>query len=76
MATNADGAFWAPISSIFDFTLKFEETIFDIAVSSVVAIFAVFLFRHYYKQPVVARGGILLWTKLVSLVLCWANPSD
>ncbi|KAJ3493276.1 hypothetical protein NLG97_g4832 [Lecanicillium saksenae] len=83
MATNADGAFWAPIASIFDFTLKFEETIFGIAVSAVVLLLAPFIFWHYFKKPVYARGGILLGIKLsmagilfaaqLAILVLWAS---
>ncbi|KAJ6788206.1 hypothetical protein PWT90_02171 [Aphanocladium album] len=73
MATNADGAFWAPISPIFDFTLKFEETIFGIVVSTVVVLFAPSLFWHYFKKPIYARGGMLLGAKLATVGILFAS---
>lgn len=67
MATSTDEAFWPPIGSIFDLTLKFEEIIFSIAFSSAAVALFLFLFRHYCQQPVCARNGMLLWAKLVSI---------
>ncbi|OAQ95889.1 hypothetical protein LLEC1_01632 [Akanthomyces lecanii] len=46
-----DQPFWAPITGIFDFTLKFEESILQILPSSlVIAMLPVAMF-HYWKQP-------------------------
>ncbi|OAR02082.1 hypothetical protein LLEC1_05008, partial [Akanthomyces lecanii] len=66
MATSTDEAFWPPIGPIFDLTLKFEETVFSLAFSSVAVALSVFLFRHYCQQPVCARNGMLLWAKLAT----------
>lgn len=65
MATYTDEAFWAPIGSIFDLTLKFEEIIFSLSFSSAAIVLSFFLFSHYWQKPVCARDGALLGVKLV-----------
>lgn len=62
----ADQAFWPPIASIFDFTLKFEESIFTIAPSAVAIIFIACMLFYYLRQPTLVRNGLLFWLKLVS----------
>lgn len=68
MATRADMRFWGPISHIFDFTLKFEETIFGIALSSIVVAALPFVLYYRLRRPLQARNGLLLAAKLVSHV--------
>lgn len=62
----ADQAFWPPIASIFDFTLKFEESIFTIAPSGVAIIFTACMLFYYSRERTLVRNGLLLWLKLVS----------
>ncbi|KAJ3498397.1 hypothetical protein NLG97_g1148 [Lecanicillium saksenae] len=65
----ADKAFWPPIATIFDFTLKFEEYIFTIAPSSIaIVIFACMLF-HYMRKRTIVGNGKILWLKLVSAII-------
>ncbi|KAJ2968541.1 hypothetical protein NQ176_g9129 [Zarea fungicola] len=61
----ADRAFWPPIPSLFDFTLKFEESIFTIAPSAVALIFIPCMIVYYLRKEVVVRRSQLLWFKLL-----------
>ncbi|TQV92257.1 ABC multidrug transporter [Cordyceps javanica] len=56
--------FWAPIARIFDFTLKFEETILQILPSRVVIAILPAAMFYYWRQPVYVRGSPLLWAKV------------
>lgn len=76
MATSADSYFWEPIASLFDFTLKFEETIFSLVVSSLVVAASPTIIRHYFRQTIVARDGLLFWAKLVSQIALMSSPRD
>lgn len=62
----ADRAFWPPIARIFDFTLKFEESIFSIAPSGLAILVIACMVFYYLRKPTVVRKGLLLWLKLVS----------
>ncbi|OAA75848.1 ABC multidrug transporter [Akanthomyces lecanii RCEF 1005] len=69
MATRAeDQPFWAPIMGIFDFTLKFEESILQILPSGLVIAMLPFAIFHYWNQPVYVRSSPLLWVKLIVLI--------
>lgn len=64
---SSDRVFWGSLGSRFDFTLKFEEVVFDISLSSAVIAILPFFFFYYYFEPVYIRRGALLWAKLVSI---------
>lgn len=66
MATTRDGTFWAPVSSIKDFTLKFEEVIFSLVLSTAFAALSPFTYHYYSHQPLYVRKSALFWAKLVS----------
>lgn len=68
---EADNKFWDPLPGIFDFTLKFEETMMEIAPSGInLALLSVFVdrFRHV---PVYVRSSALLGAKMVC---CSSQP--
>ncbi|KGQ10238.1 Canalicular multispecific organic anion transporter 2 [Beauveria bassiana D1-5] len=73
MASSRDEAFWAPIGSIFDLTLKFEQIVFSLSFSSLAVLLSIFLFRHYYQKPVYARNGMLLGAKLATTGVIFAS---
>lgn len=60
-----DQAFWPPLPGIFDLTLKFEETVFGLAPSSIITALYPFLIAHYSDEPVYVRRTWHLWTKVV-----------
>ncbi|ATY61624.1 ABC multidrug [Cordyceps militaris] len=61
----ADEAFWARVGSLFDFTLKFEEMVLSISLSSAFAAISPFFICHYcFWQPRCVSSGPLLWVKL------------
>lgn len=62
-----DESFWPESFPIFDFTLKFEETILQILPSGSFVFFASALILYYYQRPVRIHRSGLLWLKLVSL---------
>ncbi|TQV89952.1 ABC multidrug transporter [Cordyceps javanica] len=64
---TADRAFWARVGSLFDFTLKFEEVIFSISLSSAFAAISPFFICYYYFwRPRYIASGPLLWAKLLT----------
>ncbi|KAJ3495175.1 hypothetical protein NLG97_g3579 [Lecanicillium saksenae] len=64
-SSAADRAFWARVGSRFDFTLRFEEIIFSLSLSSVfAAISPFFICYYYYCKPRYVSSGPLLWAKL------------
>ncbi len=68
---TADRAFWARVGSLFDFTLKFEEVILSVSLSSAfVAVSPLFICYYYFWRPRYVSSGPLLWAKLVRLFLC------
>ncbi|KAJ4148454.1 hypothetical protein LMH87_002921 [Akanthomyces muscarius] len=64
MATFSDQAFWGSTTSRFDFTLKFEESIFSLALSACLVLASIFAGFHYCKAPLYVQKTALLWTKL------------
>lgn len=75
--TTADRAFWAQVGSLFDFTLKFEEIILSISISSAFTALSPFLICYYYFwQPRYISSGPLLWAKLVCRYLPWIAPRN
>ncbi|KAJ6788849.1 hypothetical protein PWT90_07001 [Aphanocladium album] len=67
MSLPTDGLFWPFNSPVFDFSLKFEETILEILPSSSFLLFAAGTYLYYLQQPVYVRHSLLLWLKLVSV---------
>lgn len=67
MATPSDGDFWSPRRYNFDFTFKFEETIFSLAVSTAFVAISPVVIHYYSNQAVYIRRNGLLWAKLVSI---------
>ncbi|OAR00032.1 hypothetical protein LLEC1_00475 [Akanthomyces lecanii] len=67
MASEArDQAFWPPIASIFDFTLKFEESVSTIAPSGIAIVSIACMLFYYLRKHTLVRNGLLLWLKLAS----------
>ncbi|ATY62777.1 ABC transporter [Cordyceps militaris] len=70
MFSQADHWFWPVALPIFDFSLKFEETILQLLPSCSFLLFASATFLYYWNTKARIRRSRLLWTKLgVSLVL-------
>lgn len=65
MALPQDGSIWPSGFPIFDFTLKFEETILEMLPSSGFLFFGSAAYIYYRQQPVYIRHSPLLWLKLV-----------
>ncbi|KAJ3497209.1 hypothetical protein NLG97_g2075 [Lecanicillium saksenae] len=63
-APPSDEAFWAHDDSIFDFTLKFEDIILSISLSSIFSVGCVFFFCYFYLQPLYVGRSFVLFTKL------------
>lgn len=66
MALPTDNSFWPVRFTVFDFTLKFEESMFDIFPSSSFLLLSGGAYLYYSQQPVYVRDGLSLWLKLVS----------
>lgn len=66
MALPGDDLWWPTAFPIFDFTLKFEETVFEILPSSLFLVFGLAAYVYYRRRPVYIHDGPLLWLKLVS----------
>ncbi len=66
MSLPTDSYWWPPAFQIFDFSLKFEETMFEILPSSSFLFFGAATYLYYRCQPVYIRDSLLLWIKLVS----------
>lgn len=66
LAFAKDGHFWDPLLDIFDFSLKFEEVILQLAPSSLAIVCFVLFILHYRHAPVQVRPSLLLWAKAVS----------
>ncbi len=62
----ADGHFWDPVLKIFDFSLLFEETIFQLIPSCFAILVSLIFITHHQHEPVYVRSSPLLWTKVVS----------
>lgn len=73
--SSNDNAFWRPLRGITDLSLKFEETIFDLTLSSILIALSPVIIFHYLRQPVRIRRSVLLWTKIVSLQSYWCLHS-
>ncbi|KAJ4158067.1 uncharacterized protein LMH87_008612 [Akanthomyces muscarius] len=72
----ADGHFWDPVLKIFDFSLLFEETIFQLIPSCFAILVSLIFITHHQHEPVYVRSSPLLWAKVVvSSILagCQAN---
>ncbi|OAA36506.1 hypothetical protein BBO_08088 [Beauveria brongniartii RCEF 3172] len=69
MAVLADEAFWSTDGPRFDFTIKFEDTIFSLGLSGCLVIASVLSCFHFCKTPIYVRTTALLWTKLSVAVL-------
>ncbi|KAJ6783680.1 hypothetical protein PWT90_08146 [Aphanocladium album] len=65
MALPGDNTWWPVAFPIFDFTLKFEETMFEILPSSLFLVCGIVAFFYYHRQPVYIHDGPLLWLKLI-----------
>ncbi|KAJ6789855.1 hypothetical protein PWT90_09628 [Aphanocladium album] len=71
MFSLADGTLWPHGLPIFDFSLKFEESILQILPSVSFIFFASSLFLYYLHTKIHIRQSNLLWIKVtISLVLC------
>ncbi|OAA75510.1 ABC transporter [Akanthomyces lecanii RCEF 1005] len=64
MSLPTDSYWWPPAFQIFDFSLKFEETMFEILPSSSFLFFGAATYLYYRCQPVYIRDSLLLWIKL------------
>ncbi|OAA70783.1 ABC transporter [Akanthomyces lecanii RCEF 1005] len=70
MFSHADHWFWPVAFPVFDFSLKFEETILQLLPSCSFILFASATFLYYRQTNARIRRTRLLWTKLsVALVL-------
>ncbi|KAJ3494922.1 hypothetical protein NLG97_g3760 [Lecanicillium saksenae] len=69
MSLPTDGLFWASNPPIFDFSLKFEESIFELLPSSFFIFFGAFTYLYYLQQPVYVRQSALLWLKLLTAAI-------
>ncbi|KAH8710453.1 ABC transporter atnG [Beauveria bassiana] len=69
MAVFADEAFWSTDGPRFDFTIKFEDTIFSLSLSGCFAIASILSYFYFCKTPIYVRTTALLWTKLSVAVL-------
>lgn len=67
MALPTDSSWWPSGSAIFDFSLKFEETILEIAPSSLFLLSGSIVYLHYRQKPIYIHDGPLLWLKLVRI---------
>ncbi|KAM3556139.1 hypothetical protein ARSEF4850_005661 [Beauveria asiatica] len=57
--------YWWPLNfQTFDFSLLFEETIFEILPSSLFLFSGAATYLYYRRQPVYIRDSLLLWAKL------------
>lgn len=65
MFSQADHWFWPVALPIFDFSLKFEETILQLLPSCSFLLFASATFLYYWNTKARIRRSRLLWTKLV-----------
>ncbi|KAJ6788087.1 hypothetical protein PWT90_02534 [Aphanocladium album] len=65
MASLNDQVFWRSDGHMRDFTLKFEEIIFSLALSSCVVIVSPWACRYYFQRPACLRMSMLLYAKLV-----------
>ncbi|KAJ6785368.1 hypothetical protein PWT90_04529 [Aphanocladium album] len=63
-SAGADGATWPPLRNIYDLTLKFEETVLDLAPSCLLIVLAPIAGFCYLQRPVQVRRSPLLWVKL------------
>lgn len=63
-----DDSFGPRLEGHFDFTLLFEQSIFQIAPSSIVLCALPFFIRKIVQQQVLVRPGWLLWAKIVTAV--------
>lgn len=70
----ADRAFWPPLGAIYDFTLRFEETVFNLIPSSIVLAYCPVVISKYWKRPAQVHTSSLLWAKLVSLTSPLPSP--
>ncbi|KAJ4147951.1 hypothetical protein LMH87_002443 [Akanthomyces muscarius] len=64
MSLPTDSYWWPPAFQIIDFSLKFEETMFEILPSSSFLFFGAATYLYYRCQPVYIRDSLLLWIKL------------
>ncbi|OAA72368.1 canalicular multispecific organic anion transporter 1 [Cordyceps fumosorosea ARSEF 2679] len=72
----SDHGFWGSTGPTPDFTLKFEEFIFSLAVSSCLVVGSIVCFFRLYQVPVCVRTTALLWVKLsVSALLVAVQTS-
>ncbi|KAJ4155490.1 hypothetical protein LMH87_000731 [Akanthomyces muscarius] len=70
MFSHADHWFWPVAFPVFDFSLKFEETILQLLPSCSFILFASATFLYYRQTNARIRRSRLLWTKLsVALIL-------
>lgn len=67
-ALSSDQAFWASEGTIFDFTLKFEDVVLSISLSSAFIALSVFSLVYFHLQPVYIRRNSVLFIKLASTI--------
>lgn len=76
MSLPTDSYWWPPDSQIFDFSLKFEETMLGLVPSCSFLLLGAATYWYYRRRPVYIRDSLLLWTKLVSaLIPSWNSAS-
>lgn len=51
---------------MFDFTLKFEDVVFSISLSSAFVALSVFFLVYFWLQPLYVRRSFVLFIKLAS----------
>ncbi|KAJ3494640.1 hypothetical protein NLG97_g3948 [Lecanicillium saksenae] len=68
---NTDNAFWPPLQSLYDVTLKFEETISSTLSTVAIVVLSPVIVFHYLKEPIYVRHSSLLWVKLQLLSIWW-----
>lgn len=76
MSLPMDKSFWPLRRTIFDFTLKFEESMFEIFPSSLFLLLGIPTYVYYSKKPVYLRNGLLLWLKLVCAASLYRGVTD
>ncbi|OAR02281.1 hypothetical protein LLEC1_06609 [Akanthomyces lecanii] len=72
MALPMDSSFWPSTFPLFDFSLRFEESILEILPSSCFIFFGSATCLYYLQQPIYVRKSALLWLKLctAAILIC------